>query len=78
MMPEPNHVRIAVDVRSGPRQYYDSDKSRFLQLTMAPISPIVLYPDETDVDEEEEINLDEFHRDAWDLDEDFILQQHSK
>ena len=42
------------------------------------VSPIVLYPDETDIDEEEDLNLDEFHRDAWDLDEDFILQQHIK
>ena len=45
---------------------------------MASVSQTVLFPDETDVDEEEENNLDEFHRDAWDLDEDFILQQHSK
>jgi hypothetical protein len=45
---------------------------------MASVSPLVLYPDETDVDEEEELNLEEFDRDAWDLDEDFILQQHSK
>ena len=45
---------------------------------MAYVSPLVLYPDETDVDEEEEVNLEEFDRDAWDFDEDFILQQHAK
>jgi hypothetical protein len=45
---------------------------------MSSVSPLILYPDETDVDEEEEVNLEEFHRDPWDLDEDFILQQHSK
>ena len=45
---------------------------------MASVSQMVLFPNEADVDEEEEVNLDEFHRDAWDLDEDFILQQHAK
>ena len=50
---------------------------RFLQLEMASVSQMVLFPNETEVDEEEEVNLDEFHRDAWDMDEDFILQQHA-